>query len=38
MHGNQEAMDGLARVSAGVMSPAEFFAEENVKRIFAEAR
>ena len=30
MHGNQEAMDGFARVNAGVTSPAEFFAEENV--------
>ena len=27
-HGNQEAMDGFARVNAGVTSPAEFFAEE----------
>jgi len=34
VHGNQEAMDGFARVSAGVTSPAEFFSEENVKRIF----
>ena len=31
-------MDGFARVNAGVTSPAEFFAEENVSRIFAEAR
>lgn len=38
MHGNQEAMDGFARVSAGVMSPAEFFSEENVTAIFAAAR
>lgn len=38
VHGNQEAMDGFARVTAGVTSPAEFFAEENVKRIFAAAR
>ena len=38
MHGNQLAMDGFARVSAGVTSPAEFFSEENVKRIFAAAR
>ena len=37
MHGNQEAMDGFARVNAGVTSPAEFFAEENVGRIFAAA-
>ena len=37
MHGNQEAMDGFARVNAGVTSPAEFFSEENVERIFAAA-
>jgi 2-polyprenyl-6-methoxyphenol hydroxylase-like FAD-dependent oxidoreductase len=36
-HGNQEAMDGFARVNAGVTSPREFFAEENVKRIVAAA-
>jgi 2-polyprenyl-6-methoxyphenol hydroxylase-like FAD-dependent oxidoreductase len=33
--GNQEAMDGFVRVNAGVTSPAEFFSEENVGRIFA---
>jgi 2-polyprenyl-6-methoxyphenol hydroxylase-like FAD-dependent oxidoreductase len=32
-HGNQEAMDGFARVNAGVTSPREFFSEENVQRI-----
>jgi 2-polyprenyl-6-methoxyphenol hydroxylase-like FAD-dependent oxidoreductase len=37
VHGNQEAMDGFARVNAGVMSPAEFFSEDNVGRIFAAA-
>jgi flavin-dependent dehydrogenase len=37
VHGNQEAMDGFARVNAGVTSPAEFFSEENVGRIFAAA-
>jgi hypothetical protein len=37
MHGNQEAMDGFARVNAGVTSPAEFFSEENVGRIFGAA-
>jgi 2-polyprenyl-6-methoxyphenol hydroxylase-like FAD-dependent oxidoreductase len=37
IHGNQEAMDGFARVIAGVTSPAAFFSEENVKRIFAAA-
>jgi 2-polyprenyl-6-methoxyphenol hydroxylase-like FAD-dependent oxidoreductase len=38
MHGNQEAMDGFARVLGGVTSPAEFFSEENVGRILAAAR
>jgi 2-polyprenyl-6-methoxyphenol hydroxylase-like FAD-dependent oxidoreductase len=37
IHGNQQAMDAFARVNAGVTSPAEFFAEANVKRIFAAA-
>jgi flavin-dependent dehydrogenase len=37
VHGNQEAMDGFARVNAGVTSPAEFFSEENATRIFAAA-
>ena len=38
VHGNREAMDGFARVNAGVTSPAEFFSPENVGRIFAGAR
>jgi 2-polyprenyl-6-methoxyphenol hydroxylase-like FAD-dependent oxidoreductase len=33
MHGNQQAMDGFARVLAGATSPAEFFAPENVGRM-----
>jgi 2-polyprenyl-6-methoxyphenol hydroxylase-like FAD-dependent oxidoreductase len=37
-HGNREAMDGFARVNAGVTSPREFFSEENVQRIVAAAR
>ncbi|HEX7077339.1 MAG TPA: NAD(P)/FAD-dependent oxidoreductase [Candidatus Eisenbacteria bacterium] len=37
VHGNQKAMDGFARVNAGVTSPAEFFSPENVGRIFEEA-
>ena len=37
VHGNQEAMDGFARVNAGVTSPAAFFSDENVGRIFAAA-
>ena len=36
-HGNHEAMDAFARVNAGVMSPAEFFSDENVERILAAA-
>jgi flavin-dependent dehydrogenase len=36
-HGNQEAMDGFAKVMAGVTSPAAFFSPENVGRIFAAA-
>ncbi len=35
--GSQEAMDGFARVTAGVTSPAEFFSDENVGRIYAAA-
>jgi 2-polyprenyl-6-methoxyphenol hydroxylase-like FAD-dependent oxidoreductase len=38
VHGNQDAMNGFARVMAGVTSPAEFFSQENVGRIFATAR
>jgi 2-polyprenyl-6-methoxyphenol hydroxylase-like FAD-dependent oxidoreductase len=35
IHGNQQAMDGFIRVTAGVTSPAEFFSEENVARMLA---
>lgn len=35
IHGNQEAMDGFARMFGHGTSPAEFFSEENVGRIFA---
>lgn len=38
VQGNREAMDGFARVNAGVTSPAVFFSEENVGRIVAAAR
>jgi flavin-dependent dehydrogenase len=38
IHGNQDAMDGFARVVAGVTSPAEFFSQENVGRIFGAAQ
>lgn len=34
---SQEAMDGFARVAAGVTSPAEFFSDENVERILDAA-
>ncbi len=37
VHGNSEAMDAFVRVCAGVTSPAEFFAGDNVERIFAAA-
>ena len=37
MSGNQEAMDGFMRMFAGVDSPADFFSEANVGRIFAAA-
>jgi 2-polyprenyl-6-methoxyphenol hydroxylase-like FAD-dependent oxidoreductase len=37
MQGNQEAMDQFARVAGAVMSPAEFFSDENVGRILARA-
>ena len=29
VHGNQEAMDSFARTNSGVMSPADFFSDEN---------
>ena len=38
IHGNPEAMDGFARVVAGVTSPAQFFSPENVSRIMAAAQ
>jgi len=37
VQGNPEAMNQFARMNAGVTSPAEFFSEDNVKRIFAAA-
>jgi flavin-dependent dehydrogenase len=36
--GNGRAMDEFARMNAGALSPAEFFAPENVATILAEAR
>ena len=38
VHGNQDAMDAFCRVNSGVTSPAEFFAPDNVGRIFAAAQ
>jgi len=35
--GNQEAMDGFVQSFAGVTSPADFYSEENVGKIFAAA-
>jgi 2-polyprenyl-6-methoxyphenol hydroxylase-like FAD-dependent oxidoreductase len=35
--GNQAAMDGFARVTAGTTSPAEFFSDANVSRIMSQA-
>jgi flavin-dependent dehydrogenase len=37
VHGNQDAMDGFARVMGGVTSPAEFFSEENAAWIMSQA-
>jgi 2-polyprenyl-6-methoxyphenol hydroxylase-like FAD-dependent oxidoreductase len=37
MPGNQDAMDGFARLNAGAMSPVEFFSDQNVGRILAGA-
>ena len=37
LRGNQQAMDEFARVMAGVLSPAEFFSEENVGRLLTKA-
>jgi 2-polyprenyl-6-methoxyphenol hydroxylase-like FAD-dependent oxidoreductase len=34
---SREAMDGFARVAAGVTSPAEFFSDESAERILAAA-
>lgn len=35
--GNQEAMDAFARMNGGILSPAEFFSEEHVGKIFGAA-
>ena len=38
VHGNRAAMDAFVRVNAGVTSPTEFFADENVERIYVAAK
>ena len=38
MRGNQDAIDGFAKLNAGVMSPVEFFSDENVGRILDSGR
>ena len=37
IHGNRKSMDGFARMNAGTISPAEFFAPENVGAMTAAA-
>ena len=37
IYDNQEAMDDFARMNAGTISPAAFFAPENVNAIMAAA-
>ena len=37
IHGNQKAMDAFARMNAGALSPAEFFARENINTMTAAA-
>ena len=37
VHGDQEAMDGYARVGGAVTSPADFLSEQNVRRLLAGA-
>jgi 2-polyprenyl-6-methoxyphenol hydroxylase-like FAD-dependent oxidoreductase len=38
IQGNQPAMDAFVRMNAGTISPAEFFAPENVAAMMAESR
>jgi hypothetical protein len=37
VHGDQDAMDGFARVGGAVTSPGDFFSEQNVQRLLAGA-
>jgi 2-polyprenyl-6-methoxyphenol hydroxylase-like FAD-dependent oxidoreductase len=38
MHGNQEAMNGFVSVIAGTLSPAAFFAPDNISQILATSQ
>ena len=38
VHGNQDAMDGFARVNSGAMSPEDFFSAANAQLILEAAR
>jgi flavin-dependent dehydrogenase len=38
VHGNQEAMDGFVSLTAGTVSPVEFFDPENIGRIMSAGR
>lgn len=38
VYGNQDAMDDFARMNADTISPAEFFAPENIGKIMAKAQ
>ena len=37
MHGNQDAMDAFVSVTAGTVSPIEFFDPENIGRLMSAA-
>jgi hypothetical protein len=37
VHGNRDAMDAFASITAGTLSPAEFFAPDHVGRIMSAA-
>jgi hypothetical protein len=37
VHGNREAMDAFVSVTAGTVSPVEFFDPEHIGRIMASA-
>jgi hypothetical protein len=38
MHCNQESMDGFVSVTAGTVSPVEFFDPENIGRIMSASQ